>query len=375
MRAHQIFMALGWACLLGSCTPDVEPPAADQPIAWHIEAEPLLEIGAVDGADAYLFDGIAGIGFMANDRLLVANRGSSSLRVFSSDGTLQGEFGREGEGPGEYGRLSAAQVVEGDSIVVFDSDLHRVTYLDSAGELVRSVTLDSGDGSPDQYIGHFPDGGLAALWLKAIRIDPSTTVSDSVRIGRFAGSTLEAVVAEFPGVTRRGSPIPFSPHAGAVVIGTTLFYGSGAGGTVHMVSSDGSPLGGFTLPGSPVPQDEAWARLTEVLTGPAADRAEQLLDAAGGDPLPLYSDMIADPTGFLWVKRYDPATDSHAIMRPRTGGVWVVFDADGAPVTEIAVPDGVRLVTVGSDRVAGVARDDLGVERVVVLTLVRPFDP
>lgn len=65
-----------------------------------------------------------------------------------------------------------------------------------------------------------------------------------------------------------------------------------------------------------------------------------------------------------------PRTDSHWLSRRRAGGIWVVSDTNGSLVARVAPPDGLRLLDVGSDRVVGVTRDELGVERIQVHRLV-----
>ncbi len=76
-------------------------------------------------------------------------------------------------------------------------------------------------------------------------------------------------------------------------------------------------------------------------------------------------------SGRLWLKLYAPSTDSHWLGRLRTGGTRLVVRTDGTPAARVPIPPGVRLMDVRGDRVAGVARDETGVERVEVFALRR----
>lgn len=87
--------------------------------------------------------------------------------------------------------------------------------------------------------------------------------------------------------------------------------------------------------------------------------------------IPVISELLSDHRGRLWTKRYEPAIDSHWLLRQRTGGSWLVMEPGGDPVALVSMPDGFRLMDVRGDRVAGVSRDELGVERVEVRRLDR----
>ena len=69
------------------------------------------------------------------------------------------------------------------------------------------------------------------------------------------------------------------------------------------------------------------------------------------------------------LKRYDPATDSHWMLRQRTGGAWLVGTTGGEVLAHVSVPDAFRLMSISGQALAGVVRDSLGVERVSVLRL------
>jgi hypothetical protein len=67
---------------------------------------------------------------------------STTVKVFDSTGTYLTSIGRTGGGPGEFRRISAIAIDEGDTLHVFDYDLGRLTVFSPTYELVRSVRLE-----------------------------------------------------------------------------------------------------------------------------------------------------------------------------------------------------------------------------------------
>jgi len=82
------------------------------------------------------------------------------------------------------------------------------------------------------------------------------------------------------------------------------------------------------------------------------------------DVRPAYGRILTDSQGAIWVAEYAlPGEDA-----PR----WHVFDGDGRWLATVEVPARFRVLAVGADRVLGVTRDELDVERIEVRRLSRP---
>lgn len=69
---------------------------------------------------------------------LVADAGEGQIRRYSEAGRLQGYFGRQGAGPGEFSRLSAAARLPSRNVVAADIG-GTITVFDSAGARVVSM--------------------------------------------------------------------------------------------------------------------------------------------------------------------------------------------------------------------------------------------
>lgn len=65
----------------------------------------------------------------------------------------------------------------------------------------------------------------------------------------------------------------------------------------------------------------------------------------------------------VWVGTYraDPAAPQ----------LYHVYDPEGRLLARVTIPGGVEVLEVGADHVLGITRDELDVERVVVLNLAR----
>ena len=81
------------------------------------------------------------------------------------------------------------------------------------------------------------------------------------------------------------------------------------------------------------------------------------------DSIPNLDHLVVDDLGMVWVGAYraDPAA-------PR---LYHVYDTGGRFLASAAVPGYVEVLEIGADHVLGITRDELDVERVVVLSLAR----
>jgi 6-bladed beta-propeller len=76
-----------------------------------------------------------------NGSLLLFGPRSSGLLVVDAKGRFSRRIGREGDGPGEYRRISALGRI-GDTTFVVDASLRRITLLDRNGTLLRTLPMD-----------------------------------------------------------------------------------------------------------------------------------------------------------------------------------------------------------------------------------------
>lgn len=93
--------------------------------------------------------------------------------------------------------------------------------------------------------------------------------------------------------------------------------------------------------------------------------------------VPVFSDLLVDEQGYVWVRLFDPARDARALSAPLgyermgPGGEWRVFSPEGEDAGTIPVPEGLVLEHIGDDAVVGSYRTDEGVQEVRIHSLER----
>jgi hypothetical protein len=365
--------------LLPACSPDTDPYTgeADAP-EWVIASEPSVSIGEVDGPPEYVLSRVMSVLLLPEGLVAVADGGSNTVRIYGPDGDFVRQLGREGDGPGEFRYLNEIQLVDPDTLLAYDSEHGRLTTFLTGGEvLAETPSFRAPDGRVEVYLGRFDDGDHAGAWIVQEPRDPESITPDVMRMAKFGpdGET-RAPLGIDHGMRRvrtrwSGGPTPWSPHFLGAVLGDAVYHTDGVGGVVRITDGAGEHLGVVRPDLSPWDPDDARADLEPNLDSASAERLAELRGTPGLDTIPVVSDLLVDARGRLWLKRYDPSVDSHWLARPRTGGDWTVLDRDGVVSAHVAVPPGFRLLDVRDERVAGVTRDELGVERVEVRALVR----
>jgi hypothetical protein len=143
---------------------------------WILDPVPILTIGLDDGPDEYMFGSIAGLAFLPDGRIAVADLMTSNIRVYSGTGVFSHSFGRDGEGPGEFRRLSRLGVLDNGYLAVFDRGRFSIGVFTASGTLEQEWRADACfritggmDGAPA------PAGGMMA----SIGPTPSPECQDS----------------------------------------------------------------------------------------------------------------------------------------------------------------------------------------------------
>lgn len=119
---------------------------------------PTVEIGVVDGDDAYQLFRVSDARRLSDGGFAVANGGTRELRIYDADGTHRATAGGAGEGPSEFRYPRALAVLPGDTIRVDDFG-DRVLFT-AEGEFVRRETISRDDlHALFQQAGGFSEGG------------------------------------------------------------------------------------------------------------------------------------------------------------------------------------------------------------------------
>jgi hypothetical protein len=291
--------------------------------------------------------------------------------------------GAAGEGPGEFRSIDQLLVLPGDTILVQDRRLDRLTVFDLDGEFVRTFAVATkGDQPEGQVVGALADGRLVmqrgpGYHVGAVRGGfrrDSMTLYLVDRDGRPAGS-----VGTFPGsevhveVRGRGMTV-FVPllarSTGVIVRGDRIWVADRAGPTLVAHVADGTPVNTIDtgLPVRPVDDADRAAALElrlEPYTSPESrERVRQRLeDIPVPQTMPVFGGFTIDPAGLLWVEpfRVDDSGPS----------TWLALSPTGEQLASVTFRPGFHLADVRSDAILGRAIDDLDVEYVLRFPLLR----
>jgi hypothetical protein len=355
-----------------------------RPDPWVVEAEPLLDMGDLDGDESQQFFRVRGLARFSDGRVLVANSGSSQVRAYSSAGDLLWSAGGEGEGPGEFRALFGARIRK-DTVYAHDFMLARVTVFDDEGTFVRTITLDRTEGRPHElWVGD--DGFMALLLVFPEQIGEEPTFRRrEARYLRFrSDGSLDGLVAKLRGQEMIATAQSM-PGGGVVMTSTTPLISNQqqqavVGGRLVAAETDRFSVNAYSAAGvleriirypsreRPVGLDE-WERALderlEAVETPTARKhvEEQAALKPAPEIRPNYGRFLADSEGYVWIAPFRPERDQPI--------PYTVLDPHGAILGEVELPYGFVPRDIGADYVLGTWRDELEVTHVRIYRLRR----
>jgi hypothetical protein len=351
----------------------------------QLAPEPHLRIGVLDGSDDQVLYRVLGGAVLLDGGTAVLNGGSREVRFYGPDGDLRGRQGRTGEGPGEYRQPTGLWTLPGDTLVVWDERLLRITLVSPEGNLLREAPV-RGRFRATQVRGVFSDGSLVLFQQRAAEEQTST---DQQIMGYYtrlspAGEPVNTL-GEFPWMRLitppptevsggmqlvASSPPVFDMETQVAAAGEGLWVGTTKRDEILWLDTSGQVrlIIRWEAPDRTVTQevkDAAWAEI-QARRGEGASAG-----AAGGPPrgvifadyLPSHGELVARADGGLWMKEYP---------RPGTGNPnrWRIFGPGGLPEALIELPPSARVLWAGVAQVLLLERDELDVEYVRLYGLV-----
>lgn len=376
-----------------------ERPMLPAARAWRIEPVPMLRIGGDDAPDdsLYEFSLVMGVARMQDGRWAIGVQGSHTIRFYGADGKFVSSAGRKGEGPGEFQQILGMAITPGDTLVVMDNG--EVEYFDNRGRFVRQGASRRNMG-PAGYVwpagilpgGEFvgfnwndrtpgPNGVILVPFLRVARTLPDRDTISVVPIAIYADGV----------DVRYGGPIPFTPRSAVTSSASRYWYGFGrefevreydlSNRIVRLVRRSFTPQpvrqaerDGYVAHAKAARERDKMHPLSPAMRE-ASDRA--LANLPFPRDLPAFADIKADRSGNLWVEHYDWHV---ALLEPGPSRIqtmsvpsrWDVFDPSGRWLCSVDLPARFTPLEIGSDYVAGLARDEDEVERVDIYRLRKP---
>jgi len=367
-------------------------PVWTEAAGWSVDPDPLVEVGAIDGAEPYLFQRVGQVLGLGGGPFAVVDGGAAEIRIFDREGSWVRTVGRRGEGPGEFSSAPRIALASPDTIVALDPGGRRLSRFLLDGTLLSDerIVARGGVGGPVMGSGGMPWRVLptgealavAGTWTSA----GGAGEDDAIRNLQYSLSLL-------PGPDT--GPVSLGSHPSSRIVWVD-------GGSA---SDPFSPSTGMTLDGPPptlsLVNSPRW-ELTEMSMAGATTRivriglpriavTDDLVDGArlrirerardaGGDPdadlrafalfeapdsAPAVDGLHSDGRGTRFLRHWSP--DDHG-----AGVRLEVVDGEGRWLGSLRLPpDAGRVVGVGHDRIFTEWRSELDVPYVRVYEIVR----
>ena len=342
----------------------------------------IVKLAFDEGGNLYVFDGILMAGLP--DQLALPT--SLRVLVFDAAGGFQREFGRMGEGPGEFNWPNSYVVMRDGTTVVGNVRSQAYQIFDPAGNYVRMVRMPE-DMQMNTNTQGDPRGGHLLTVASARRMRgwtsrPVWRLSLAGDVAH-AETVAEGWLPESP-LLDAAESMGFGPMSMPAIFEPELLYGVLPDGSIVFSDSStyrlklASPDGGarvervITRPISPQPVTPAIQRAFHEQQAADLDRAERAgWTTLGRVDVPFYPELsviqslMATWDGQIWVQRRaeEPGDNAGPIDVLTLDGRYVGTYPAGA----VALPD-----AFGPDGLAAfIERDEMDVETVVVKRLRR----
>jgi hypothetical protein len=361
--------------------------------SWQLESPPAVEIGLVEGPPEYLFSLVEGALFLPDGGIVVADRASSQIRYFDRRGAFQGFVGGPGEGPGELDYIRGLGRCGADSVFVFEIDFNTVVFSPDRAYVREARPFDAERPHLRPYaLRCAPNGAYVAVGWEPRLSSPAQSgpiigfyraespawllvpAGEGGSEGRDllsdAGLAIQAELGTFLSSERigneRGSrPHPFARAARFAITDEAAYVGTGESSEIRRYSLSGQleriirwPELDLTIHDAELQTYRA-AQLDSV----AEDRRPALNRSLAEMPMPsafpAFVRIEADRLGNLWIEPFRKPSEAGDLA-------WTVIGAEGALLGNVTIPRDFELMDFGDDAVVGVARDELGVERIRV---------
>lgn len=405
---------LALAVLLGTgalaAQPTVRLPAADRALSGR--PTQLFSIGAEEGQSWEMLSNVDDVAFDRADNLYVLDRGNQRVLVFDRSGRFVRQFGKKGDGPGEFQFPNDLTVHADGSIAVYDLAHRSFSLFGPDGAFRRSVPLGEDWGMPNGRMIQHPAGGVVGVLRPRPQFEAGQIRQDGAKRLTFARIPLApngslSRLFEIPDPARvsgsesgtggaqrimiRMSPPPeFSPLTlwgvlpdGGTALSHTSLY------TIKVQDANGRTVRFLQRPMGvrrPTDADKARARerAREAIRsgrgmqvirmggsgGPAAgmpsesrlreEMERRVNEMEFADTVRALQGMVVAPSGKLYIER-----TARNIGDPGPIDVVTPQGQYLGTITGTKLPNAIS----ASGRAVIVERDDMGVERVVVVQL------
>ena len=367
---------------------------------WKVVDSPTVDIGGGGTEPGQDLDQVAGPVRLSDGRIALSNAGTNEIRIYDAQGVHQRSTGRAGSGPGEFQNMTGIWLGPGDSLMVLDVMVRRLSVMDKDGAFSRALSLGGAGGGFVPVDGKV-DFAIPVAWLKdgsMLGMSQSFTVGqarsgvyrDSVTVihygpdgaardtvGRFPGTETEQVPLSMAG---RSFPAPLPVPLGRQTVGAAhgdrYYVALNNSWEIEVRGADGALKQLIRARVTPVPITEAdqaahRKEQAELMMGvpmmrnmPEALKTQltaHIDQAKYPATLPYFAGLLVDEDGNLWAQEVPkPGTKSQ---------IYVVIDPSGRMLGKVTTPPDLRVSYVGKDAVYGIWKDADDLQHVRVYPL------
>ncbi len=359
---------------------------------WGTEARlvPEVSIGDLEGPDEYLFGRIGSLAVDEARNVYVFDTQSQQVRVFDAAGAYVETLGRDGQGPGEFARAETIAVLPDGRVLVRDPGNMRVQVFDRAAGRTEEWEYNSGN-SYRQGAPLYTDvlGRTFLVTSDGSRDDIIIILGvDGAHLDTLPGPTMdyERFVVSAEHTTERGtssvaSVVPFTPRFFWAVHSSGQFLtGLSSDYRIDLARDDGVLRIERAYDPVPVSDAERAYRRESTVRMIRFTAPDWTWDGpAIPEHKPVFTELLSGRGGRIWVRLltegqrvenedHDPENPFSEAVTWRESTRYDVFEADGTYLGAVVPPDDFSTSpdpVFAGDHVWAVARDELGVERVI----------
>ena len=337
---------------------------------------------------------------LSDGSILVADGMSTELKLFDATGKFVRKLGQKGEGPGDFRQIGEIFALPGDTILVWDGILSRLTRFTVDGKVAGTQAVDRlpsvpspggrgtstpvmfafavlGDGALLGFHGRVRSNALTELRTDSIAVAHVTTEGKYLALGSFLRGETYVFHSDETGMTSSDAR-PFTTAASVAAGKSSLWYTDGRHFELREYSLTGKLVRVVRLRREPTPVSneaiEAYREgmRNEMRTMPVRDSAVRARRVAHNESVlrwltfpkakPAWMSLLVARTGDIWARQYGDATQ---VQR------WEVFDSDARFRGWVDVPAGLAVFEIGREYLLGQAKDRDDVETVRLYRFIK----
>jgi hypothetical protein len=348
---------------------------------WRLGDSALVDISGD-------LDSVIGPVALSGRRFAVGVAGSQQVRIYDFNGALLHTTGRSGAGPGEFQMMAGIWAGPGDSILVLDLMVRRLSVLDTAGTFQRAFSMGGSGGGFTGFGGRvelaFPqgwltDGSIAGVTMSfAFNQERKGIFRDTVSAVRYGSDgSARDTIARYPGlemeqmtITMLGrtmstpQPVPLGRSSVSVASGSRFYLAQNNSWEIEARQLDGKLLRMIRVSVQPVrltPEHIASHRrelveqmeaipMLKAMPAVKTQMVERVAKATYPETMPFIAGLLVDPEGNIWAQEVrPPGTDME---------IFAVVDSAGTLLGRVTMPARFRPASITADAVYGVWRDE-----------------